>query len=223
MKIIGHRGAKGLAPENTLAGLGKALEHHADEIEFDVRVSKDGQVVLAHDSVVHDAAGGKVSIASHTPGELRTHSPDLATLSEALAYVNAKVPLAIEIKPDELIQPIITTLTPFIEKGLYGAHNLHFASFSQRTLVELHEAFPDIPLIVNEKWSGIRASWRAKQLNTKRITMNQRWLWRGFITLMARRGWQLSAYTVNNPAKARRWAKYGLYGIVTDFPDHFKK
>lgn len=223
MKIISHRGAKGLAPENTLEGFRKALEHHADEIEFDVRVSQDGQAVLAHDPVVHDVAGGGVDIASHTLEELRAHNSDLATLQEALAYVDARAPLVVEIKPGVPIEPIVIVMEEFLESGLYGAHNIHFASFSQPTLVGLHEAFPDIPAVINEKWSGLRATWRAKQLGTKRITMRSWWLWRGFITPMTRRGWQLSAYTVNDPKLAKRWAKYGLYGIVTDFPDRFEK
>lgn len=222
LKIISHRGAKGLAPENTLAGFRKALEHHADEIEFDVRITKDSQTVLAHDPVVHDAAGGEVDIASHTLEELRTHNSDLATLEQALTYVDARAPLVVEVKPGVPTEPIVAVMEKFVESGLYGAHNVHFASFSQTTLVELHEAFPDIPAVINEKWSGVRATWRAKQLGTKRITMDSRWLWRGFITPMTRRGWQLSAYTVNDPRLAKRWARYGLYGVVTDFPDRFE-
>jgi len=39
---------------------------------------------------------------------------------------------------------------------------------------------------------------------------------------MKHAGYELYAYTINNPAKARRWAKHGLAGVVTDYPDRFK-
>jgi hypothetical protein len=52
--------------------------------------------------------------------------------------------------------------------------------------------------------------------------MNPRWLGRPFLEPMAKRGWQLSAYTLNDTAKATRWAGYGLYGVVTDYPDLFE-
>jgi len=48
MKIIGHRGAKGLAPENTLASMQAALDNNVDAIEFDVRVTRDNVPVINH-------------------------------------------------------------------------------------------------------------------------------------------------------------------------------
>jgi glycerophosphoryl diester phosphodiesterase len=66
MIIIGHRGALGLAPQNTLASLRKAAEHKVDEIEFDVRVTSDDIVILAHDAFITDAAGSKLTIDDHT-------------------------------------------------------------------------------------------------------------------------------------------------------------
>jgi glycerophosphoryl diester phosphodiesterase len=51
--------------------------------------------------------------------------------------------------------------------------------------------------------------------------MNQKWLWVGFIKSVARSGYKLSAYTLDDPAKAKRWAKAGLHAAITDFPDRF--
>lgn len=82
---------------------------------------------------------------------------------------------------------------------------------------------PEITLVVNDRWSGVRASRRARRLGTKRITMNHRWLWSGFVKAMAGGGYQLNAYTLNSPRKAARLARHGLYGVVTDFPDRYEK
>jgi glycerophosphoryl diester phosphodiesterase len=126
------------------------------------------------------------------------------------------------VKPGVPAKPIIEIVRSKLESGWKPEHFL-LGSFSQAILLELHRALPEIETVVIESWSGVRASRRARQLGTKRISMNQRWLWSGFIKAVRRNNYQLSAYTLNDPAKAKRWAKVGLYGVVTDFPDRFEK
>ena len=110
MKIIGHRGARGLAPENTLASLEKAIEHHVDIIEFDVRVTKDNQAILHHDSDLIDASGNHLNIADHALLELQKHKPDLALLEDAIKFINHRTGLMIEIKPRVDIKPIVSII-----------------------------------------------------------------------------------------------------------------
>ncbi len=222
MKIIGHRGARGLAPENTMASLHKAEAHHVDEVEFDVRVTRDQVAVLDHDGWLSDQADQKLVIAEHDFDELKRHKPDLATLWEVLTS-DLKVPLYIEIKSKEPLAPIIDAVRRSLAQKKRSAKDLRLASFDQNSLRQLHAAFPDIEFIVNERWSGVRAVRRARQLNTKRVSMNQRWLWWGFIRSVSRSGWQLSAYTLNEPKKAAKWRKHGLYGVITDYPDLFRR
>ncbi len=222
MKIVGHRGARGLAPENTIASLQKALEHHVDELEFDVRVTKDEVVILHHDRNLADASGSKLRVSSHTYRELKAHKPDLATLEEVLKVIGHPVPLYIEVKPHEPIKPIVKILKSSLANGWEAQHFL-LASSSQKTLLELQAALPEIPKVVIEFWSGVRATRRARQLGTKRLSMDQHWLWWGFIRGFKNSDWQLYAYTLNNPKKARRWARYGLAGVITDYPDRFEK
>jgi glycerophosphoryl diester phosphodiesterase len=210
MKIIGHRGAAGLAPENTIAALRKGLEHGVDLLEFDLRVTRDGVVVLHHDPV------------DQTYQELKRHRPSLATFEEALSAIGRPVPLYVEVKPREPIKPIVKIIKNRLEQGWRPA-DFRLGSKSQKTLLELHEALPEIPKIVIEPWSGVRAHYRARQLDTKLVSMNQRWLWWGFIRGFKNSDWQLYGYTLNDPAKARRWERYGLAGVITDYPDRFQK
>ncbi len=196
LKIIGHRGARGLAPENTIEGLKKALELGIDMIEFDVRVTSAGVPVLYHNRLPQDTSR-------------------LATLDEALKSIDGKMALYIEVKSGEPVEPIVKVLKNYRGK-------FYLASKNQPTLLLLHKLMPTVPKIVIESWSGIIATRRAKQVDTKILAMNQLWLWSGFITAMSRGGYQLYAYTLNNPAKAKRWAKFGLAGVVTDFPDRFR-
>jgi glycerophosphoryl diester phosphodiesterase len=220
MIIVGHRGAKGLAPENTLAALKKGMEHHVDELEFDLRVTKDKVVILHHDQFMTDPNGQQLVIFEHDYAELKQHKDNLATFDEIFTVVNKKQSLYVEVKVEVDIKPIIPLLKKYYDLGW---HNMRLASFSQEILLDLHSALPDIPTLVLERWSGIRAARRARQLNTKYICMDQKWLWWGFIIPFTGRGWKLYTYTLNDPIKAKRWAKYGLYGVVTDYPDLFDK
>jgi len=223
--LIGHRGARGLAPENTIAALQAGLDAGVDMLEIDVRVTRDGVPVLHHNKCLQNALGKRIggkAIAFCTLAELRALRPDLATLEQAITFVEHRVPLMIEVKPHVDIQPIVAVVTKTFSKGT-RATDLLWASFSQKTLRGLHTAVPELETIVLEHWSGVRASYRARQLNTKRLAMNRRFLWWFFIRQMAKSGYQLSAYTLNNPAKAARWEKDGLYGVITDYPDRFRR
>ena len=217
MKIVGHRGARGLAPENTIASLEKALEHNVDSIEFDVRVTKDGVPVLHHNRHHKDPDGKRLKISGNTYAELKDHDKDLATFEEALRAINQKVPAYIEVKPRVKTAPVVKV----IKKAGWKDENLRLASKSQKTLKQLHEALPALRTVVIEPWSGVRATWRARQLGTNHLFMNQRWLWWGFIKQISK-NYKLGTYTLNDPKKAARWEKHGLRLVVTDYPDRFE-
>jgi len=221
MKVIGHRGAKGLAPENTLRAFKKALEHHVDEIEFDLRVTKDDIVILHHNPDLTDPADNKLLIADHTLAELREHKPDLLTFKELLEFADYQTHLLIEIKPHEPTTPIIRLLTAEITKGR-PIGMMSICSFDQAILRAVHKTFPEIELVVIERWSGIRATLHAREISTKRISIGSSWLWQGFLMMMHWRGYQISPYTLNDPEQVRKWQPY-LYGIITDYPDRFEK
>lgn len=222
MKIIGHRGARGLAPENTVAALRKGLEHHVDMLEFDLRVTKDGVVVLHHDAALKDPNGNKLQVAETDYKVLKTHKPDLATFEEVLDAIGHAVPLYVEVKGGVPVKPISKIIKRRLEKDWENDYFL-LGSKSQETLRELHAALPDIRKVVIEPWSGVRAHRRAREVNAKIVAMNQRWLWWGFIRGFKHSDYELYAYPLNDPVKARRWAGWGLSGVVTDYPDRFEK
>lgn len=221
MKIVAHRGgAKDLAPENTIAALNKGLDSGASMLEFDARVTSDKVAVLHHYKKLISANGEKLRINQHSFKELLEHKPDLATLAEVLKSFGSKTQLYIEVKPAEDVTAIVKDISEYLANG-GSKTNLFLASKSQKTLLELKAKLPDIALIVTEPWSGVRGSRRARQLKTKTVCMNQRWLWFGFIRSFSR-NYELYAYTLNDPSKAKRWQRYGLAGVVTDYPERFR-
>ncbi|MBE9554764.1 MAG: glycerophosphodiester phosphodiesterase, partial [Proteobacteria bacterium] len=98
--MTGHRGAKGHAPENTMAGLRKAVELGARWIEFDVKLTADNELVLFHDDTLNRTTDGKGRVARTAFAEIRKldagrwFSPDFTgepvpTLAEAMDYLVA--------------------------------------------------------------------------------------------------------------------------------------
>ena len=221
MKIIGHRGARGLAPENTVAAVLKGIEHGVDMVEFDLRVTKDGVVVLDHDGKITDPNGSQHKISEAKYDVLKAHKPDLATFQEVLDVTKGKVKLYVEVKKSEPIKPIVTIINTALANG-WKQSDILLGSKSQKSLVALHKELPNIKKIVIHPWSGVISTHRAKQVDTKIIAMNQLSLWSFFIRSMSKRGWEIYAYTLNDPEKAKHWQKFGLAGVVTDNPQRFK-
>lgn len=222
MKIIGHRGARGLAPENTIVSLQKAVDHGVEELEFDLRSTKDDVVVVHHDSVLVDPSGNKLVIRDNTFEKLREHKPDLATFKEILDHFPQNVVLLIEVKQKERIEPIVAMLKDAQKAGWQNEYLL-LGSKDQTLLRDLHEALPEIEKVIIERWSSVRAMQRAKQVDAKRLSMNHFFLWRGVIKFLTDRGYKVAAYPLNNTHRANAWARYGLHGVITDFPDRFEK
>jgi glycerophosphoryl diester phosphodiesterase len=221
--IIGHRGARGLAPENTLVSLQEAMVHDVHEIEIDIRVTKDGVCVLNHDPYLHEASGRKLrwaKIADMTYAQLLEYRPDLPTLEQAIRLVKRRVPLVLEIKSGVPTTHVIAVIKQFLAQG-WAPTDFLLASFAQRSLRELHHALPTIPIVINERLSGLRATWRARQVGAKRIAINHHNIWWGFVSAMSRAGWQLTTFSLNDPKKAARWTQRGLHGVITDFPNRF--
>ena len=217
MKVVGHRGARLLAPENTIAALAAALKHGVDEIEVDVRVTKDGHVVLNHDPVVHTKDGETFAVSAHTLDELRTQKTDLTTLAEAIRTIDRKVPLMIEVKPNVPIEPVVAVIERFLAGG-WEASDFIFGSFSQKTLRALRETLPQVEIVVIEAFSSFRAMRRARQVHAKKISLNHHFLWFMTVANMRRKGFEVYAWTLNKPAKAKRLERHGLSGVITDNP-----
>ncbi len=195
MKIIGHRGAKGLAPENSLLSIRVALREHVDVIELDVQ-TQDGVLVLSHD----------------TPEKNKSY----ATLSDALKLVHGKASLNLEIKDVECV--------PLLKKALKSYKGeIVFSSFSFKTLQAIRSFFPKHEIAVLEKWSGVRAITKASVLHTHRVHINHKVLWSGFVKSMKHKGYTIYAYTVNLSDRAEELESWGVDGIFTDYPNLFSE
>ena len=200
MQIIGHRGAKGLAPENTILAIRVAIREKVDMIEIDVQL-KGKTLVLSHDPVVE----GKKYTTLHT----------------ALEKIHGKTPLNIEIKEQKAVKP--AKIVAAIKKELSGYKGrVVISCYNYKILLEVRHSMPKAEIAVLEKWSGVRAVAKASLLKTKRIHMNQKSLWSGFVRSMKHSGYELHAYTVNLSDRADELESWGVDGIFTDYPSLFR-
>ena len=109
--MIGHRGACGYYPENTLLSLKKAIEMGVDAVEFDVRATRDGVVVLFHDEKLDRLLKVKGRLRDKTYSELRRYTikgEKIPTLQEALDFLKgAKVNIVIEVKEPDITSKVL--------------------------------------------------------------------------------------------------------------------
>ena len=110
---IGHRGALGYAPENTMASFQLAVEMRVDVIELDIHMTRDGALVVMHDGNVARTTDGQGHIKEMTLAEVkaldagarfspRFRGERVPTLAEVLAWARGRIQLAIEVKGDPM-------------------------------------------------------------------------------------------------------------------------
>ncbi len=112
--IIGHKGASSIAPENTLKAFQKAIELKADYVEFDIQLTKDGEIVIIHDFDTFNATGVKGLIEDMTLDQIKSldagEGEKIPTIRELISIVRKKIGLQIEIKSINLLDKLIHIL-----------------------------------------------------------------------------------------------------------------
>ncbi|RLI03835.1 glycerophosphodiester phosphodiesterase [Candidatus Bathyarchaeota archaeon] len=111
IEVVGHRGAAGLEPENTLRSIRKAIDLGVDSVEIDVRVTRDGYLVVIHDETVDRTTNGHGYVKDLTFNEIRRldagKGEKIPTLEEVLNLTKGKVVLQIELKAREATEPTV--------------------------------------------------------------------------------------------------------------------
>jgi glycerophosphoryl diester phosphodiesterase len=218
-RIIGHRGAAFLELENTLASIKKAAQLGVDAIEFDVRLTRDRQVVLCHDETTQRVSSQTMEIASHTYKELRAvtlnNGEHLPLLSEALTTAGT-TPVIIELKVENSVRPVLKTLEAFPKT------KATIASFKYREIALLKELAPNIPGYVANYTSPLESVYTARAIDAEGVDLNF-WILNPLTYILARRyKLDVMVYTVDNRFFA--WFIHLLYPhvmICTNRPEYF--
>jgi glycerophosphoryl diester phosphodiesterase len=218
-KIIGHRGAAGLALENTLSSFRLARELGVDAIEFDVQRTKDGQFVVCHDNLLIRVANVSTAIDEITYEELQTislhngeHVPRLTDVLE----VAGNTPVIIEIK----VRGFTEDICKIVDQ--YPHLQATFASFKIDVVAECRKLRPAIPAFVAEGHQPFSVIHTAKAMHANGLDLNYRLLNPLTYWLCRRANLQLMVYTVNNRLAVYIIKKlYPTIWICTDQPQRF--
>ncbi len=222
MKIIGHRGAAGLALENTLASLKIASQYNLSAIEFDVRHTKDDVLVLNHDANLKYMAGDKRKLSSLTLKELqkiplKDGMSHIITLTEALNELRGKS-VIIECKEDGCAEQI----QEFIKK--YPDIDISITSRRLDELSRIRRLNPAVTLYAIEHFNPGEVLNHTRRYKLNGMALNF-WLLNPLTYFLATRGGlKIYVYTVNNRLIARGLLLiYPGIGICTNHPERFMR
>ena len=223
--IIGHRGAAADAPENTLAAFTLALAQGADGVELDVQLCADGVPIIIHDTTVDRTCDGTGRVADLSLAELRLLTIDndhpIPTLDDLFATFGRRTLYNVELKAlgrggDALAAAVARAISAH---GV--AEQVLISSFSPFTLRAARRHLPPgVPLALLRERRATRAAHallRAAADHPHHPLIDE--------SLMAWarwRGLRVNAWTVDDPAEARRLLQLGVHGIITNRPGEIR-
>lgn len=206
---IGHRGAAGHAPENTIPGFRKALDLGADGFELDVRLTADAKLVVVHNPV---AGGHAVQNSTYADIKSLNGQHEIPLLEDVLAAFGRRAFLDIELKAPGFEQAAVE----LIEKHCDRSRTV-ITSFHPQTLIKVRQITPDWQLgfIYN----------RTQDEETRHncpidvVVPQFRLASRDLIESAHSEGLKVFAWTVNDRQEASRLIDLGVDGLISDYPE----
>ncbi len=223
--VLGHRGARAHAPENTFAAFDEALRQGADGVELDVRMTADGELVISHDEHVrvlaapHELRLGTLTRRQIERTRLLSGEP-VPFLDQVLVWQKQTgAVINIELKGD-VAQP--TWMARRAEDLIrhHGGDGLILSSFHLGQVRHLATRLADIPvgLLFHDEQAVVKrlVPWRALgavAVHPQRTLVNAE-----NVARFRAAGALVNVWTVNEADEARRFADWGVDALITDSP-----
>jgi len=223
---IGHRGAMGHEPENTLASIKKAIDLGADGFEIDVFKCLSGEIVLFHDKYLDKLTDGEGLIEKKSLADLKKLSVlgtdnKIPTLEEVLNIINKQFFLNIELKGKNTAKASLELVEKFISQKKISLQNILFSSFNWNELEKLRELNSDVKIALITENDPLLAIEVAKKLKAFAINPNYKDLNKENIKIIHNNNFKIYTWTVNNKRDISKMKSLKVDGIITDFPDRF--
>ena len=218
--IIGHRGAPRLAEENSITSFRLAFEAGADGIELDVRMTRDGMLVVHHDDDIPTVG----RIAAMEWGELkrgcRVRERALHTLEDVFKQLAGHGFFDIELKEAGLA-PVALTLA----RDLLPPNTFAFSSFRADVIVECRRHAPDEPafLILEKRFNHENMLRLLKEIDATGIAPHFKLITEPLAMFFGQREVPIYTWTVNHLKDVQRLVELGVRGIITDVPGDLVK
>jgi glycerophosphoryl diester phosphodiesterase len=219
--VIGHRGAAGRAPENTLKSVNYAISVGVDIVEVDVRATKRGELVVFHDPDFKRLVGVDISVRSvdyeWVKNNILISGESVPLLEEVLEVVKGKVGLFIEIK-----EPDTTTRVIELVRSYGVIDQVAIISFYDEALVTAKRVEPRVVtgLIYAQPPGRVLD---AVKIGAKIVLPHYRIISEKSTNFAHKYGLKVVTWTINNREDALRALKVGVDGIATDLPDELVK
>ncbi|TNH93487.1 glycerophosphodiester phosphodiesterase [Aeromonas sobria] len=224
MQIIAHRGASGLAPENTLKAMAKALELGASAIEIDVQAA-DGELWVFHDRRLERCTNGKGVLAEQARAYLEQldagEGESIPTLWQVMEIIAGRCELHIELKGAHTADAVAAlTLRAETELG-FAACQWVVSSFHHPELARFAALRPDIRLGALTANLPLGLTQFAEDLGAWSLNCDVDFVDRLLVEDAHRRGLKVLVYTVDYLEDYELLASMGVDGIFTNRPDRF--
>lgn len=219
--LVGHRGVRGRVPENTVAAFRCALDAGLDGLETDVQRTRDGRLVLVHDTHL-----GGVPVSALPFDAVRERSGDLATLDDCFDVVRAHPGtwLNLELKTWRVLDLALVGAVARAIRSSGLADRTVVSSFNPLALALLRLRAPE--LRVGYLWSSdpatprlLRTPWPAGWLHADALHPHHTLVTEALVARARRRRLALNTWTVNAAADVARLRDVGVSGIMADDPN----
>lgn len=222
MLIIGHRGAAGTHPENTLGAIDAAIAAGVDCVEIDVRSVDSGLIVL-HDERLERTTNGIGSVYDLTLAELRQldagDGERIPLLPEVLDRIDARCGLNIEIKQADIAPALTAVLRAVLRARPAWRGKLIVSSFLEEPLREFARLKPDgVELAALSDHNSVEAQALALAIGAAALNVSLAELSAHVVATAHRCGLRLLVYTVNETHDIERCRRLRVDGIFTDYP-----
>lgn len=232
-RLIGHRGASGYAPENTLAAFEKAHALGCHFIEFDVMLSADGEAFIFHDEHLKRTTNGRGEFGLVTAEYIQSldagrwyskqfRGEKILTLKDAIQWLTtAGVHANIEIKPypGKTEQTTTTVLTHINRYWPQDKQLPLISSFDMDALRLCRSIAPEMPLgLLLDKWQD-NWSQLAGDLSCVSVHLSRRAATAARVLAIKQQGYTVYVYTINRKRQASKLFKWGVDAVFSDYPD----
>lgn len=218
-KVIGHRGAAALEPENTLRSFARAVREGVDAVEFDVQFI-DGNVVVLHDETLDRTSNGSGLASSFSFADIRDLDfgcgERIPTLEEAVDCIPPDVLVNVELKGENTAIPSLEVLRDFSDREFlvssFRISELERIASATKTRENLRIGLLHLGLD-----EGVFQN--ATRIGAKAICLCDPYVQVDTVNSVRLRGYELYVFTVNALDRARELKSLGASGVFTDAPD----
>ncbi len=219
---IGHRGARGHAPENTIAALRKGIALGVDFVELDVQRSHDGRLIVIHDPLVDRTTNGTGLISQMTWEELRSldtgDGERMPSLEDALAAANGQVGVMLEAKAPG----VGLAMRRAVQETRFDGPVV-YASFLHAEILAIREVDPRARTMALLEGVPVAGATFAGDAGATLVGLAIDFATADFVALLHDAGLEVWVYTVNDPRLIERAIELGVEGIISDFPERVPK